>query len=77
MKGETMLKVDVSAWDLPDTDKIGIHWVGDKGFGEVILSKDPYTGKWSAHTECMCSKEDKEFLKELFNSFIDEIEDVY
>lgn len=72
-----MLKVDVSAWDFNDTDKIGIHWVGDNGFGEVILSKDQDTEKWSADTECMCSKEDKEFLKELFNSFIDEIEDVY
>lgn len=72
-----MLKVDVSAWDFNDTDRIGIRWTRNDGFGEVILSKDKDTEKWSADTECMCCKEDKEFLRKLFSSFIDEIEEVY
>lgn len=53
-----------------------IDWRANIGFGQLVVyterNKDILTIK--AQTECMCSNADKEFMKQIFASLIEQSE---
>lgn len=72
-------RIDVKNIDLEISDItvghdfIRFNWDSRIGFGEYTI----YEGinkEWYAHSECMDSQEDKAFLKELMDKFIDKIQ---
>ena len=48
-------------------------WSSEIGFGEYNIYRDLKTHEWKGESEYMDSNEDKAFLKELMNKFIDKI----
>lgn len=48
-------------------------WSSKIGFGEYSIYKDLETNEWKGASEYMDTNEDKAFLKELMNKFIDKI----
>ena len=70
------LKIDeVSAFHNEQHEGLCILWSSDIGFGEYNLYKniDDETDTWHGDSECMDSNEDKEFIKELMNLFIQKL----
>lgn len=51
-----------------------LYWNSDIGFGEYTIYKNRSGNKWYADSEHMDSNEDKAFIKELMNKFIEELE---
>lgn len=52
-----------------------IQWDSDIGFGEYTIyqDKESNNSKWMAHSECMDSSDDKEFIEELMELFIEKL----
>ena len=53
---------------------INLMWSAKIGFGEYWLRYYPEEKKWTAYSECMDRGDDKEFLRELLNKLVDQIE---
>ncbi len=49
-----------------------INWSANIGWGELTFYQND-DGEWKADTECLCSDEDKEFIKAILDKFIDEV----
>ncbi len=60
----------------PVHEKYGItfEWQANIGWGQLMLMFDTETKTWSADTECMCSNEDKEFMKLILEKFAKQVD---
>ncbi len=68
-----MKKVEVEVTDLiPIEHGLILSWQGNIGFGEYTIFTDS-NGNILGDSECMDKGEDKEFLKSLFNSIVEQI----
>ena len=68
----TNLSIDeVECFNNETTSGVIISWSANIGFGQLTIYKDGE--KWKADTECMCSKEDKEFIHMVMNKWIDDM----
>ncbi len=55
-------------------DGIVISWSkSGVGFGEYTIFRKTGADEWFADSECMDSNDDKSFIKELMDKFIDEL----
>ena len=62
---------DITVFNVSSKEKvINIKWSANIGWGECDLVYDD--GKLYANTECMCSKEDKTFLRMLMNKLVED-----
>lgn len=68
--------VTVTPWERKDGSEqiIHIQWDANIGFGEYALVKNKETGKWTAKSECMDKQGEFEFLRLLFDKFLEEVE---
>lgn len=48
-----------------------IGWDCERGFGEMTFTVED--GEWHCDSECMCSNDNKEFMKRVFDAFIDKV----
>lgn len=56
-----------------DEECLCFTWNSNIGWGELQLSKDK-NDNWIADTESMCNNEDKDFIKQIFDKWLDRIE---
>lgn len=64
---------DITVFNVSSKERVvNIKWSANIGWGECDLVY--CDGKLYADTECMCSNEDKEFLKILFDKIIEDCE---
>lgn len=66
--------VEIEAYESPLThnDTIRISWSGSPGLGVYTLRKGN-SGRWFADSECMDSKDNKDFIKSLLHKFVDDL----
>lgn len=59
-----------------NTEFSGVYfsWSSDIGFGEYVVYREHDSNKWMAKSEYMDSNDDKDFLKKLFEKFVEMIE---
>lgn len=70
------LSVDnVHCFKNDEVDGIVFSWSANIGWGDLTLYKYRNNDeKWKADTECMCSNEDKDFIRQILNKWVDEME---
>lgn len=56
-----------------DEDNICFTWNSNIGWGELQITKDG-SDKWVADTEAMCNNDDKHFIKQVFDKWLEDIE---
>lgn len=66
--------VDVTPFSNEKFDGIEIKWCSNLGFGTYTLHHVKDSSNWVADSEHMDSNENKKFLRELLQKFIDEVE---
>ena len=66
------IKLSEAQVEYCDKKTIILQWAGNIGYGELVIYKE--NDGWKADTECMCSNNDKEFIKEVLNKWIESIE---
>lgn len=75
MQIENLVISDINFWEEHELNKGGIRisWSANIGFGvlDIVKTKD---NKLIAHTECMSNNKDKNFVKEILNILLDNIE---
>ncbi len=56
-----------------DEDNMCFTWNSNIGWGELQIIKDE-NDKWVADTEAMCDNDDKYFIKQVFDKWLEDIE---
>ena len=73
-KVEDLSIENVEFFDNNTREGIYLSWSANIGFGEVKIFREKYTETWKADTECMCSNDDKEFMRMVLNAWVEQIE---
>ena len=53
---------------------VSFSWSSDIGFGEYVVYREHDSDKWVARSEYMDFNNDKDFLKKLFEKFVEMVE---
>jgi hypothetical protein len=72
----TNLEIDEVYWfKHKKREGVIFSWSANIGFGELKIYKatEDKDNKWQVDSECMCSNEDKEFIRMVLNKWVDEM----
>ena len=53
---------------------IVVGWICEEGWGELNFYYDSTEKKWHCDSEAMCSNDNKNFIKRVFDAFVADLE---